>query len=88
MLSHYEDNGLTIDLPTLRQSLDFFEIRPNSNVYAYFHQEDSAPDAAVASLSEQFSGSFYLLYHVEDGEVVSFDTRIVPIVEHEVVVVD
>lgn len=88
MVSHYEDNELTIDLPALRESLDFFEIRPNSNVYAYFHQADGSHPEVLTSLVNQFNESFYLLYHLDGGEVVDFDTRLVPLLEYEVVIID
>ncbi len=84
MVSHYEDDALDIELPALRDALDFFEIRPNSNVYGYFYDEDQPTPKALAALAQRFDASFYLLYRLDGDEVVDFDTRVVPIVEHEV----
>lgn len=84
MMSHFDGDDLSFDLPTLRKALDFMEIRPNSNVYAYFYDYADETPKVLESLSQRFNGSFYLLYHLDGDEVVDFDTRVVPIVEHEV----
>lgn len=87
MVSHYEDDGLTFDLPALQEALNFSEIRPNSNVYAYFYNHNEEPPQALREIAQKFDASFYLLYRLEEGEVVDFDTRLVPIEECAVQVV-
>ena len=86
MIPHFDGDGVTIDLPALRETLPFFEIRPNSHVYAYFHSNDAPAPAALAPLAQQLDAPFYLLYHLDGDEVVDFDTRVVPLVEHGVVI--
>ena len=87
MISHFEDDELTIDLPALRNALDFFEIRPDSNVYGYFHEKNMPAPETLIPLTQHFDASFYLLYHLDGDDVLDFDTRVVPLVEHEIEVV-
>ncbi|MEM7126444.1 MAG: M67 family metallopeptidase [Chloroflexota bacterium] len=84
MLSHFESDQLSIDLPALREALDFFEIRPDSHIYAYFHEQNTLTPAVLTPIAQQFEASFYLLYHLDGDEIVDFETRVVTIIEHEV----
>lgn len=84
MVSYFEDESLSFDLPRLQKSLSFYEIRPQSGVYAYFHDYRTPPSDALVDFARRFETSFYLLYHLDEDNVTDFDTRIVPIVEHTV----
>lgn len=86
MVSHFTSDEIDINLATLQKTLDFFEIRPDSNIYAYFHNACADVPQTLSTIVQRFDSSFYLLYRLDGDDIVEFETRVVPIKEFEVVI--
>jgi hypothetical protein len=79
MTAHFLD----LDIPTLRQEIDFYETRPN--LFAYYQPADAPVPNVLLDLAKQVEVPFYVVYYSEDQ--VEFDSRVVTITEYAIEVI-
>ena len=77
MTTHWID----LDIAALRQTLPFFETRPN--LFAYYQPASQPLPAVLAALPEPPPTPFYIDYFTDEAGAVE-DTRVVSIVEYRV----
>ena len=77
MTTHWIDLGIA----ALRQTLPFFETRPQ--LFAYYQPVGQPLPPTLAALPEQPPTPFYIDYYTDEAGVVA-DTRVVSIVEYRV----
>ncbi|MEZ4706917.1 MAG: M67 family metallopeptidase [Caldilineaceae bacterium] len=86
MTSHFMDGATSAQAAAVRDGANFFEIRPNSSVYAHYVDEDERLPAAILQLGAPVQPPLYIEY-LADGAELS-DLRIVEITEHPIEVTE
>lgn len=82
MTSHDPGEELTHNLDEWQNQLELNEIRPQSNVFAYFQPENSAIHPLLASIATQLPTPFYFLLWFDEHAPESPEVKVVPIVEY------
>lgn len=70
------------DLHTLRHSLPFHEMRPQTEVYAYYQSPEEEMPALLESFAKNVSPPYYVELHEGSGEL-----RVIDIAEHPIQIV-
>ena len=84
MHTHFVDDITAAQAAAVRSSGRFFEIRPNSSVYAHYVAEDAPVPTAIAPLAASVQPPLYVEYFADGAELA--DLRIIEILEHPVAV--
>jgi proteasome lid subunit RPN8/RPN11 len=77
MISYFLD----LNIPTLRQALNFYETRPH--LFAYYQAADQPIPTALTAIASQVELPFYVVYYSDDNQ--SFDSRVVSLTEYKIV---
>ncbi len=71
---------LELDIPTLRQTLAFYETRPG--LFAYYQAVDQPVPSTLQEIAQQTPKPFYVVYYSTDNQ--TFDSRTVSVEEHPI----
>ncbi|MEZ4658278.1 MAG: M67 family metallopeptidase [Caldilineaceae bacterium] len=82
MNTHFMDGVTSAQAAAIRNSARFFEIRPNSSVYAHYVERSATLANAILQLAEPVQPPLYVEYFADDTEI--FDLRIIEITEYPI----
>lgn len=75
MIPHFLD----VDIAALKPTLTFYETRPH--LFAYYQSDEAPIPDALASIAEQATTPFYVVYYAEGEEV---EARVVSLEEYSI----
>src|SRR5205823_331058 len=76
MITHFLD----LDIPALRQTLDFYETRPH--LFAYYQAADKPVPSVLTAIATEVTKPFYVVYYADNDQ--DFDSRVVALEEYEI----
>ena len=76
MITHFLD----LDIPALRQTLDFYETRPH--LFGYDQAADKPVPSVLTAIATEVTKPFYVVYYADNDQ--DFDSRVVALEEYEI----